>query len=87
MKQKDMIELIRQHHPKALEAEIRKAVNRAQDEFCSETEILETSYLISSIVGQRFYTLHPQALTIKSVEIDNVTIPRLQGKPNITDID
>ena len=39
------------------------------------------------IVGQRFYTLHPQTLTIKSVEIDNVTIPRLQGKPNITDID
>ena len=87
MKQKDMIELIRQHHPKTLEAEIRKAVNRAQDEFCSETEIIESSYLIDSVVGQRFYTLHPQILTIKSVEIDDVSIPRLQGKPNITDID
>ena len=87
MIQKDMIELIRQHHPKALEAEVRKAINVAQDEFCSETEILETSYLISSIIGQRFYTLHPQTLTIKSVEIDNVEIPRMIGKPGITDID
>tara|TARA_E500000305_G_C4028969_1_gene243544 strand:+ start:5420 stop:5683 length:264 start_codon:yes stop_codon:yes gene_type:complete len=87
MKQKDMIELIRQHHPKVLEAEIRKAINRAQDEFCSETEILESSYIIDSTIGQRFYTLHPQTLVIKSVEVDNVAIPRLQGKPDITDID
>ena len=87
MKQKDMIELIRQHHPKALEAEIRKAINRAQDEFCSETEIVETSYSISSVAGQRFYTLHPQTLTIQKVEVDNIGIPRLQGDPGITDID
>lgn len=87
MKQKDMIELIKQHHPEALEAEIRKALNRAQDEFCAETEILESSYTTPSIVGQRFYTLHPQTLTIKKVEVDNVAIPRLQGSPAITDID
>lgn len=87
MKQKDMIELIRQHHPEALEAEIRKALNRAQDEFCAETEILETSYTTPSIIGQRFYTLHPQTLTIKKVEVKNVEIPRLQGNPGVTDID
>ena len=87
MKQRDMIELIRQHHPGTLEEEVRRALNRAQDDFSSQTEILETSYTIPSVVGQRYYKLHEQTITLKRVEIDNVAIPRLRGLPQETDID
>ena len=85
MTQKEMIELIRQHAPKALEREIRAALNRAQDDFSSETEIMNSSYTTGTVVGQRRYTLDPQILTVKSVELDNIEIPRLQGHPGITD--
>ena len=52
MKQRDMIELVKQQHPGTLEEEIRRTLNRAQDDFCSQTEILETSYQIPSVIGQ-----------------------------------
>ena len=91
MKQKELIEMVQQHHTDTGETIIRKALNRAMDEFASKTKIIDAVSALDAndvtVVGQRFYTLHPQILTIKSVEIDDVSIPRLQGKPNITDID
>lgn len=82
-----MIELVKQHHPGTLEEEIRRTLNRAQDDFCSQTEILETSYQIPSVIGQRMYKLHEQTITLKRVEIDDVEIPRLKGMPQETDLD
>ena len=40
MTQKEMIEIIQQHHPNANETAIRKALNRAQDDFAAKTKIL-----------------------------------------------
>ena len=84
---KDMLETIQMHHPNTLENEIRVLLNRAQDDFAAKTDILESSYTQAAVAEQRLYTLNPQILTIKSVEVDNVTIPRLQGHPGITDMD
>ena len=82
-----MVETIKLHHPYLGENEIRIALNRAQDDFCAKTDILTTTYSQPSVVNQRWYLLNPQILTIKSVEIDNVSIPRFVGKPPITDMD
>ena len=37
MTQKELIEVIQQHHPEANETMIRKALNRAQDDFAAKT--------------------------------------------------
>ena len=40
MKQKEMIELVQQHHPHMGEKEIRKLLNREMDNFTESTGIL-----------------------------------------------
>ena len=44
MTQQELIELVQQHHPEMGIVEVRKALNRAQSQFCSETEILEDTF-------------------------------------------
>ena len=52
MTAKEMIELVQQHHPNMGEVEIIKLLNRAKDDFCSETEIVKKSYnFVSSDAG------------------------------------
>ena len=83
----DMLEQVRLHHPTLLENEIRVALNSAQDDFSQKTDILKTTYTQPTIANQRWYLLNSQILTIKSVEIDNIKIPRLIGDPPVTDMD
>ena len=85
MTQKQLIELIQQHHPIMGETEIRLALNRAQDDFCAKTELIKETYTQSSVAGQRYYTIHAQILKIQSVDVNDVSIPRLIGKPIIDD--
>ena len=85
MTQKQMIELIQQHHPGLGETEIRLALNRAQDDYCAKTELIKETYTQDSVAGQRYYTIHAQVLKILSVQINDVDIPRLIGKPIIDD--
>tara|TARA_R100001594_G_scaffold90731_1_gene125116 strand:+ start:604 stop:1287 length:684 start_codon:yes stop_codon:yes gene_type:complete len=85
MTQKQLIELINQHHPSAGETEVRLALNRAKDDFCSKTEIVVDSWVQDSVAGQRYYTLDDRILRIKEVQINDVSIPRLIGKPIIND--
>jgi hypothetical protein len=84
---KEMIELIQQHHPSMGEIEIRKALNRAADHFCAETEIVKMSFTQDTVVAQRYYTLDPRIQVVKDVYLDNVKIPRLVGSLALEDED
>jgi hypothetical protein len=85
MTQKQLIELIQQHHATMGETEIRLALNRAQDDYCAKTELIKETYTQNSVAGQRYYTLDAQIIKITSVQVNDVTIPRLIGKPTIDD--
>jgi len=85
MTQKQLIELIQQHHSGMGETEIRLALNRAQDDFCAKTELITDTFTQNSVAGQRYYTLDGQILKITSVQVNDVEIPRLIGKPVIDD--
>ena len=85
MTQKQLIELIQQHHPGMGETEIRLALNRAQDDYCAKTELIKDTYTQNSVAGQRYYTIDSQIIKITSVQVNDVTIPRLIGKPIIDD--
>jgi hypothetical protein len=85
MTQKQLIELIQQHHPGMGETEIRLALNRAQDDYCAKTELIKETYTQNSVAGQRYYTLDAQIIKITSVQVNDVTISRLIGKPIIDD--
>ena len=82
---KEMIELVRQHHPHMGETEILKLINRAKDDFCAKTEIVKTTYTDTTVANQRYYTLDSKILKIQSIWLDEVEIPRLLDKPPIDD--
>ena len=88
----EMIELVRQHHPHMQDNEIRLLLNRASDDFCAKTEIIKDSFSLGADVdpddttaNKRYYTLPSNILTIREVYLNNVSIPRLRGKPIIDD--
>ena len=85
MKQFELIELIQQHHGHMGETEIRLALNRAQNDYCARTELIKETYVQNSIAGHRYYNLDDNILKIISIQINDVTIPRLQGNPIIDD--
>jgi hypothetical protein len=85
MTQKQLIELIQQHHVGMGETEIRLALNRAQDDYCAKTELIKETYTQNSAAGQRYYNIDSQILKITSVQINDVEIPRLISKPIIDD--
>ena len=84
MKQLELIELIKQHHSIG-ETEIRKSLNRAQNDYCARTELIKETYVQNSVAGQRYYNLDNNILKITRVQINDVEIPRLQGDPIIDD--
>ena len=83
MNEKEMIEIIQQHHPEATETAIRKALNRAQDDFASKTKILKvaSNNSDSTVSDQRYYNLPPEVLEIKRVELNEIEIKRLLDRP------
>jgi hypothetical protein len=85
MKQRELIDIIQQHHPRMGHKEIRLGLNRAQNDYCARTELIKTTYKQNSTAGRRYYELDENILKITSVQINDVTIPRLQGNPVIDD--
>jgi hypothetical protein len=83
MTQKEMIEIIQQHHPDINETAIRKALNRAQDDFAAKTKILRvaSNNEDTTVADQRYYSLPPELLEVKRVELDEVAIQRLIERP------
>ena len=94
LKQQELIEMIRGHHPHMLEEEVRRALNRAQSDFSAKTECLVTVFTDTLVKDQRYYRLgainnqadHP-IIKIKVVDISNEMIPRFSGIPPIIDKD
>jgi len=92
MKQKEMIELVQQHHPHLGEKEIRKLLNRAMDNLTEATGIIESSYTESTIANQRFYGLNSNILKISKVTLSDADgrafhIGKLVGTPDEQDKD
>ena len=79
----ELIETIQQHHPHAGETAIRKALNRAQDDFAAKTKIVHvgTDGTDETVKDQRYYSLPPEILEVKRVEIDNIEIARIIDRP------
>ena len=85
MTQKQLVELIQQHHPHIRETEARSLLNRAQDQFCAESEIIETTFTINTTAGKRYYPLPNKVLKVTNVQYNDVDIPRLLERPIIDD--
>jgi len=87
MKQTQLIELVKQHHPELGEAQIRIYLNRALDEFCRKTRILKTLYTFSTVANKRYYPLDSDILEVTRVDYDDYQIPRLGTPPEKIDTD
>jgi len=86
-----MVELVQQHHPEMGAQEIIKMLNRASDEFCTRTRLLDSATTFDTVADQRYYGLDSQIMEIWSVDYTNddddlEAIPRLIGRPPIRDI-
>ena len=91
MKLKEIVELVQQHHPQMRAQEIIKMVNRAQDEYCSRTRILEGHTAITVVEDQRRYSLDvsgntDEIMEIKSVDLNGEAIKRYSGRPHKRDL-
>jgi len=85
MIQRELIELVKQHHPDMGNTEIRTRLNRAQNDFCARTELMKKTYIQNTTAGQRYYSLDSDILKILKVQLDDIFIPRLIGDPIIDD--
>lgn len=91
MKLSEMIEAVRQHHPKMTEAEVIKLLNQGMDNFAAKTRIVKGSYTFETVIDQRYYTLDPMIIEIMEVAYDAGTskgriIPRLINRPDERDV-
>ena len=82
---RELIETVKQHHMLKGETEIRKLLNRASDDFCARTEIIKNTYKQTTTAGQRYYAIHKNIIKITDLHVDDVSIPRMIGKPVIDD--
>ena len=87
MKQTQLIETVRQHHPEMSEAQIRIFLNRALKEFCRKTRILKTLYTFNTVANRRLYELDDNIIEVTRVDYDDYEIPRLVGHPEKIDTD
>ena len=87
MLNKEMIELVRQHHPHMGESEIVKLLNRAKNDFCARTEIVKDSYVFDTVVNQRYYNMDEKIIKVKRVWLNGIRIDKVIGKPIIDDED
>ena len=68
------------------ETQIRIYLNKALDEFCRKTRVLNTLYTFSTDPDVRYYDLSDDIIEITRVDYDGYEIPRLVGKPEKTDV-
>ena len=85
MKQIEMVELVRLHHPHLGETEIRKLLDRALADFAARTEMIESSVTTTTVANQRYYSLSDNVIKLTSVWLNDTQIPQLIGKPVIDD--
>tara|TARA_B100001123_G_C15148513_1_gene962542 strand:- start:649 stop:912 length:264 start_codon:yes stop_codon:yes gene_type:complete len=86
-----MIDLVKKHHPNLGSNEIIHLLNKASDEFCSRTLILDEATQFDTVANQRYYGLKESILEIKSVDMvdsdgNTKEINRLAGRPKYRDL-
>ena len=86
MKLKEMLEVLKVTHPNETNNNLIKMLNRASDDFCRKTEVIDSSYTINTVADQRYYDLLKNIIKISSVDIDGENTDRLIGRPDKRDI-
>jgi len=91
VKLQQMIDLVKKHHPNLGSNEIIHLLNKASDEFCSRTLILDEATQFDTVANQRYYGLKESILEIKSVDMvdsdgNTKEINRLAGRPKYRDL-
>jgi len=91
VKLQQMIDLVKKHHPNLGSNEIVHMLNKASDEFCSRTLILDEATQFDTVANQRYYGLKESILEIKSVDMvdsdgNTKEINRLAGRPKYRDL-
>jgi hypothetical protein len=84
MKFLEMSELVRQHHDHMGQTEIRKVLNRAINDFCVRTKVIQSSFtyeITEANQTDRWLWLDDHIIDIERVEIDSYIIPRLLELP------
>ncbi len=84
MKFLEMSELVRQHHDHMGQTEIRKLLNRAIDDFCVKSKVIQASFtfeITDTNKDDRWVWLDDHIIDIERVEVDGFTIPRLLEMP------
>jgi len=80
MTQQQLIEKILRKFPDRKEGEIRAELNEVQKEFCRETRILEGEFTTFDTDGTSMYfDLDDRVVTVKQVDLNEVTINPLGG--------
>lgn len=83
---REYIDLFRQHYPEASITEIKNLVNQGAREFLDEARLYESSWNISTVVGQRWYALPDTIIAVKRVDFDGTEIPRSIFTPDTQDL-
>ena len=79
-----MSELVRQHHDHMGQTEIRKILNRAINDFCIKTKVIQASFtyeINETNQEDRWLWLDSNIIDIERVEVDGFIIPRLLELP------
>jgi len=92
MTQKQILEMVKQHHPDMSNAEARLHLNKALDEFCEHTRVLQGQQTFTTTASTRYYKLDDldadgssadqfKFIDVNRVDYNNYQISRLQDPP------
>lgn len=81
MTQKQMIELVQLHHPDIAPSVIRLWLNERRKRFAYQTGILRGYVEVSSVAGQKYYSIPSRVLDIIRVDVNGVRIDRAVPSP------
>ena len=85
MNKLQLFELLSQHHPHLGGRESELYVEMAGDRIALDTGLTKRNFVISSVAGQRWYSLDASVVKVDKIFFNDVKIPRLIGEPIIDD--
>tara|TARA_R100000152_G_C6566199_1_gene35190 strand:+ start:121 stop:390 length:270 start_codon:yes stop_codon:yes gene_type:complete len=83
----EILEILRQEHPDVGMSQMIRMLNRASDDFCTKTKIIESSFTLPGglVADQRYYDLTDDIIEIKRIDIADEETPQLIGMPKKRD--
>ena len=85
MKQRELIELVKEHFTNASDTIIRLHLNNVYKDFCANTRILQEDIRGSTVIDQRYYDLDSRVIEVEKVTVENEVISKLVGRPATED--